>query len=258
MDRPLPDALARFDLDGRVALVTGASSGVGEAVARGLAGAGARVAVVARRQERLAALAEEIGGLAIACDLLDVERIPQLVADVAGGLGGPEILVNAAGAPAGIRPAEDESIDGVVQTLTLNLVAPMCLSREVLPHMVAAGGGSIVHVSSMSGRVGIPGIPQASYAASKAGLSGLTVELAVQWARHAIRVNSVAPGFFRSELTEAMYDDEHSLAWLRRNTPLPFDGTADDVVGAVLWLASDAGRYVTGQTIVVDGGWTAR
>ena len=124
--------------------------------------------------------------------------------------------------------------------------------------MRAAGRGAIVNVSSISGQVGIPGIPQASYAAAKAGLSGLTSELAVQWARHAIRVNTVAPGFFRSEITEGMYDDERSRAWLRRNTPLPNDGTVDDFVGAVLWLATDAGRFVTGQTIVVDGGWTAR
>ena len=124
--------------------------------------------------------------------------------------------------------------------------------------MAAAGRGAIVHVSSISGQVGMPGIPQASYAASKAGLSGLTSELAVQWARHSIRVNTLAPGFFRSEITEPLYTTERGQAWLRRNTPLPTEGTVDDFVGAVLWLVSDAGRYVTGQTIVVDGGWTAR
>ena len=124
--------------------------------------------------------------------------------------------------------------------------------------MVAAGRGAIVNISSISGLVGIPGIPQASYAATKAGLSGLTAELAVQWGRHSIRVNTVAPGFFRSEITESLYDDERGGAWLRRNTPLPYEGRAEDLVGAVLWLVSDAGRYVTGQTIVVDGGWTAR
>jgi NAD(P)-dependent dehydrogenase (short-subunit alcohol dehydrogenase family) len=113
-------------------------------------------------------------------------------------------------------------------------------------------------VSSIGGLVGVPGIPQASYAASKAGLSGLTVELAVQWARHSIRVNTVAPGFFKSEMTELLYESERRHDWLRRNTPLPFDGAADDIVGAVMWLVSDAGRYVTGQTIVVDGGWTAK
>ena len=116
----------------------------------------------------------------------------------------------------------------------------------------------MINVSSISGIVGIPGIPQASYAASKAGLSGLTVELAVQWAADRIRVNTVAPGFFRSEITEPLYDGERGQAWLQRNTPLPDEGTPDDLVGAVLWLAGDAGRYVTGQTIVVDGGWTAR
>jgi hypothetical protein len=106
--------------------------------------------------------------------------------------------------------------------------------------------------------VGVPGIPQASYAASKLALSGLGAELAVQWARHSVRVNTLAPGFFRSEITEPMYGDERSLAWLARNTPLASTGTVDDLLGAVAWLVSDAGRYVTGQTIVVDGGWTAR
>ena len=247
-----------FELDERVALVTGASSGLGAAVARALAAAGARVAVAARREDRLAALAAEVGGVAVACDLLDPDRLDALVPEVAERLGGPEILVNVAGGFAGACPAEDEPRDRVTETLDLNLVAPFRLCQAVFPHMVAAGRGAIVNVSSISGQVGVPGIPQASYAAAKAGLSGLTSELAVQWARHGIRVNTVAPGFFRSEITESLYDDERSHAWLRRNTPLPYDAEASDIVGAVLWLAGDAGRYVTGQTIVVDGGWTAR
>jgi NAD(P)-dependent dehydrogenase (short-subunit alcohol dehydrogenase family) len=256
--RGVPEALRRFDLTGRVAVVTGASSGLGEGLARALASAGARVAVVARRQDRLAKLADEIGGAAIGCDLLDLAQIAQIVPQVAAELGGPEILVNAAGNIFSYEPAEREPLEAIRQTLDLNLIAPFLLCQEVFPHMVAAGRGSIVQVSSISGRVGIPGIPQASYAASKLGLSGLTAELAVQWARHSIRVNTVAPGFFRSEITGGMYTDERTRAWLRRNTPLPADGTADDFAGAVLWLVSDAGRYVTGQTIVVDGGWTAR
>jgi NAD(P)-dependent dehydrogenase (short-subunit alcohol dehydrogenase family) len=247
-----------FDLAGRVAVVTGASSGLGAAVARALAAAGARVAVVARRRERLEPLAGEVGGLAVACDLVHAAALDALVPEVAERLGGPEILVNAAGAILGVQPAEDEPVDVVRGTLELNLVAPFRLAQAVHPHMVAAGRGAIVNVSSISGLVGIPGIPQASYAASKAGLSGLTSELAVQWARHRIRVNTVAPGFFRSEITDDMYEDERSQAWLRRNTPLPVEGRAEDVVGAVLWLVSDAGRYTTGQTIAVDGGWTAR
>jgi NAD(P)-dependent dehydrogenase (short-subunit alcohol dehydrogenase family) len=248
-----------FALDGAVVLVTGGSSGLGAALARTLADRGARVAVVARRKDRLEALAEEVGGAAFACDLLDADALDGLVPRVVEALGPPTVLVNAAGAIAAVHPAEEEPLDDVRRTIELNLVAPFRLSQAVFPHLVAAGGGAIVNISSISGRVGIPGIPQASYAASKAGLSGLTTELAVQWARHRIRVNTVAPGFFRSEITaEELFDDERGSAWLRRNTPLPDEGRAEDVVGAVLWLVSDAGRYTTGQTIVVDGGWTAR
>jgi NAD(P)-dependent dehydrogenase (short-subunit alcohol dehydrogenase family) len=247
-----------FDLSGRVALVTGASSGLGAGVARGLASAGARVALVARRVDRLAELAEEIGGLAIGCDLLDLAGIGSVVPRIAESLGGPEILVNVAGNLFSSEPAEREPLEAIRQTLDLNLIAPYRLAQEVFPHMLAAGRGSIVNISSISGHVGVPGVPQASYAASKLGLSGLTAELAVQWGRHGIRVNTVAPGFFRSEITDGMYSDERSLAWLRKNTPLPYSASAEDFVGAVLWLVSDAGRYVTGQTVVVDGGWTAR
>jgi len=247
-----------FDLDGRVAIVTGASSGLGAGLARALAAVGARVAVVARRLDRLEPLADEIGGVAIEGDLLDLDHLSSVVPRVVEAMGGPEILVNAAGHLVGPAPAEDETLDAIRRTLDLNLVAPFRLAQEVFPHMVAAGRGAIVNVSSVSGHVGVPGIPQASYAASKLGLSGLTTELAVQWARHSIRVNALAPGFFRSEITEELYADERSLAWLVRNTPLPMHGSVDDLVGAVLWLVSDAGRYVTGQTIVVDGGWTAR
>jgi NAD(P)-dependent dehydrogenase (short-subunit alcohol dehydrogenase family) len=258
MNSDIPAALRRFEVSGRVAIVTGASSGLGKGLARTLASAGARVAVVARRYDRLAGLANEIGGLAVGCDLLDSAQVSNVVPKVTAQLGGPEILVNAAGNIFTSESAEHEPLDAIRQTLELNLVAPFLLSQAVFPHMVAAGRGSIVNVSSISGRVGVPGVPQASYAASKMGLSGLTAELAVQWARHSIRVNTLAPGFFRSEITGVLYDEERSRAWLRRNTPLPADGTVDDFAGAVLWLVSDAGRYVTGQTIVVDGGWTAR
>ncbi len=253
-----PDPAGLFALDGAVAIVTGASSGLGAAVARTLAGAGASVALVARRRDRLDALAGEIGGLAVAADLLDDAAVDAVVPEVAERLGRPTILVNAAGHIVDRSRAEDETAEAIRRTLDLNLVAPMRLSQAMFPHLVEAGGGAIVHISSISGQVGIPSIPQASYAASKAGLSGLTRELAVQWARHRIRVNTVAPGFFRSEITEDLYVTEKGRAWLDRSTLLPGDGRAEDVVGAVLWLVSPAGHYTTGQTIVVDGGWTAR
>jgi NAD(P)-dependent dehydrogenase (short-subunit alcohol dehydrogenase family) len=248
----------QFSLEGRVAIVTGASSGLGEGVARALAQAGARVAIVARRLERLKRLADEIGGLPISCDLSDPNQLDAVVPQVHAELGVPEILVNAAGDRLTQAAAEAEPLDAIWQTLGLNLVAPFRLSQAVFPHMVAAGRGSIVFVSSISGHVGVPSIPQASYAASKLGLSGLARELAVQWAKHSIRVNTLAPGFFRSEITTPLYEDEKGHAYLRRGTLLPYDGTVDDLTGAVLWLASDAGRYITGQTIVVDGGWTVK
>jgi NAD(P)-dependent dehydrogenase (short-subunit alcohol dehydrogenase family) len=252
----LPDPFRLFDLTGRVAVVTGASSGLGEGVARALAGAGAKVAVVARRYERLASLADGIGGLAVASDLLDLERLGDIVPQVVDGLGRPEILVNAAGHVFTQARAEDEPLEAILQTVNLNLVAAYRLAQEVHPHMVAVGRGSIVNVSSIAGHVGIPAIPNAAYAASKHGLSGLTADLAAEWARQSIRVNTIAPGYFRSEITESLYEDEKGDAWLQRNTPLPYHGRVEDFVGAVLWLASDAGRYVTGQTIVIDGGWT--
>lgn len=257
-DTPPPDPFAAFRLDGRVALVTGASSGLGEAVARALAGAGATVAVAARRLDRLQAVAADTGGAAFPCDLLDDDAVDALVPAVVDRLGPPTVLVNAAGGIAGGVRAEDESAAHVRAALELNLVAPFRLAQAVHPHMVEAGGGSIVHVSSISGRVGVPGIPQASYAAAKSGLSGLTTELAAQWSKDSVRVNTLAPGFFRSEITASLYDSDDGRRWLRRNTLLPYDAEADDLLGAVLWLTSDASRFVTGQTIVVDGGWTAR
>lgn len=254
----MSSALERFTLDGRVAIVAGASSGLGEGIARALAEAGARVAVVARREDRLKQLADQIGGHPVPCDLLDMTALAGIVPKVAAALGPPEILVNAAGHYFSREGAETEPLDAIRRTLDLNLIAPFRLAQDVFPHMAAAGRGSIINISSISGQVGIPGIPQASYAASKLGLSGLTAELAVQWARHRIRVNTIAPGFFRSELTDVMYTDERMTGWLRRNTPLPMNGGVEDFLGAVLWLAGDAGRYVTGQTITIDGGWTAR
>jgi len=258
MSAAVSDPFAAFRLDGRVAIVTGASSGLGQAIARALAGAGAQVAAVARRRERLDALVREVGGAAFTCDLLDDAAIQSVVPAIAEALGPPEILVNAAGGIDGIHKAEVDPLDSIQRTIQLDLVAPYRLAQAVYPHMRTVGRGSIVNISSISGHVGVQGIPQASYAAAKTGLSGLTRELAVQWARHSIRVNTVAPGFFRSEITAESYDDPAQVEWLRSRTPLPIDGTPEDCVGAVQWLVSDAGRYTTGQTIIVDGGWTVR
>ena len=224
-ERASPDSASPdspFRLDGQVAVVTGASSGLGEAAARALAGAGATVAVVARRGDRIAALAREIGGHAVTADLTDDDAVASLIPNVASATAARRRSWSTPRATSRAGATRrDEKPDAIRATLELNLVTPFRLAQQAFPHMAAAGRGSVINVSSISGQVGIPGIPQASYAASKAGLSGLTVELAVQWARHGIRVNTIAPGFFRSEITGGLYDDERSAAWLRRNTPLP-------------------------------------
>jgi NAD(P)-dependent dehydrogenase (short-subunit alcohol dehydrogenase family) len=124
--------------------------------------------------------------------------------------------------------------------------------------MLAAGSGSVVNVASILGLVASGQIPQASYAASKGAVVNLTRELAVQWARRGVRVNAIAPGWFLSEMTEEMFGDEASQRWIARNTPMGRSGTEDELDGALLFLASDASSYVTGQTVAVDGGWTAR
>jgi NAD(P)-dependent dehydrogenase (short-subunit alcohol dehydrogenase family) len=245
-----------FDLTDRVAVVTGASSGLGAEVARALASTGARVALVARRADRLSALANDIGAVPLPCDLLEEGQLTGLIDRVTDELGPPDILINNAGDIFSRDPAETEPVEAIRRTLELNLIVPFRLSQAVFPHMASKGRGAILHVSSISGHVGVPGVPQASYAASKLGLSGLTTELAVQWGKHGIRVNCLAPGFFRSEINSHLYEDDDFRGWLLRNTPLSPAAGFDDFTGAILWLVSDASRHVTGQTVKVDGGWT--
>ncbi|MGB2757813.1 MAG: SDR family oxidoreductase, partial [Acidimicrobiia bacterium] len=142
--------------------------------------------------------------------------------------------------------------------LELNLVAPYDLSRFAAPIMIEHGGGSIVNIASLWGLIGIGKIPDASYAASKGGLVNLTRELAAQWANRGVRVNAIAPGWFRSEMTQAtMFDDERGRSWVNRMTPMARAGKEHELDGALLLLASDASSFVTGITLPVDGGWTA-
>lgn len=248
-----------FSMDGRIAIVTGASSGLGEQLTRTLACAGARVVAAARRVDRLEKLAADISGVVpIACDITAESELRSLVSTTRRELGPVDVLVNNAGIVGDIVAAHEEDPAMFRQVLDVNLAAPARLASLVFPDMRRKGAGSVINISSISGLVGIGKLPQAAYVASKAGLVGLTRELALQWARHGVRVNAIAAGYFQSDMTKQLYADAKLGEWVDRNTPLPHRGAPRDFAGALLLLASDAGSYITGHTLVVDGGWTAR
>ncbi|MCX7619580.1 MAG: glucose 1-dehydrogenase [Acidimicrobiales bacterium] len=247
-----------FGLHGRVAIVTGASSGLGARFARVLDAAGATVVLAARRQELLEQLATELErAVPVVCDVTwgpDRAAVVQAALDVNGRI---DILVNNAGIGEPI-PAEDEPLEHFEHVVDVNLNSLFALTQLVGREMIAVGRGSIVNIASILGLVASAPIKQASYAASKGAVVNLTRELAVQWARKGVRVNAIAPGWFPSEMTTAMFEDEASNAYLRRNAPMGRGGAEHELDGALLFLASDASSYVTGHTLVVDGGWTAR
>ena len=249
-----------FSLDGRVAVVTGASSGLGERFARVLHDAGASVVVAARRTERLDALAADLGDdrvLVVPCDVAIDEDCERLITATTDRFGRLDILVNNAGI-GGPVAAEDEERDAFRRTVDVNLNSVFVLSQLAGRAMIAAGSGTIVNVASVLGLVASAPIKQASYCATKGAVISLTRELGCQWARKGLRVNALAPGWFPSEMTTLMFEDESANAFMKRNCPMARAGEPDELDGALLFLASDASSYMTGQTLVIDGGWTAR
>ena len=248
--------LDRFSLEGKVAIVTGASSGLGVAFAKGLAEAGADVALGARRVEKLEdtrSLVEGIGRRAIAvrADVSDPDSCQGLVDATMKDLGRVDILVNNAGVGTAV-PASKESPDDFRQVIEVNLNGCYWMAQRVAP--VMEPGSSIINISSVLGLT-TGGLPQAAYSASKAGLIGLTRDLAQQWTgRKGIRVNALAPGWFASEMSDQLGED-HMQRQVKRIIAGRI-GDPEELAAALVFLASDAGGYVTGQTLAVDGGFT--
>src|SRR4051812_29456276 len=250
--------MATGPLDGRVAIVTGASSGLGARFAAVLADAGAQVVACARRIERLEALAAARPGITpIRCDVVEPADRTRLVEAALALDGRIDICVNNAGIASG-GPDHQTTVETFSAVMRVNVEAVFALTQAVGAHMVARGSGSVINVSSMFGVVASTPVPDAPYVASKSALNGLTRELANQWAPHGVRVNAIAPGWFSTELNSELLEDERSRRWLERQCPMGRPGREDELDGVLLFLASDASSYCTGQVIAVDGGWTIR
>ena len=253
----MDDPRTLFDLTGRVACITGASSGLGRQVARTLAAAGARVVGVARRGDALAQMQAEIGedAEAVIADVADRAGIGGLVQVINSKFGAPDILVHAAGV--NTREAADEvTPDGWDATLALNLSAPFFLSQAMVPEMKKKGWGRIVNFASLQTTRAFPG--GIAYGATKAGIAQLTRAMAEAWSPFGITANAIGPGFFPTELTGPVFANEELAAKNAAQTCIGRNGTMEDMDGPLLFLCSDASAYVTGQILMVDGGFTAK
>ncbi|XKE46435.1 SDR family oxidoreductase [Halomonas organivorans] len=249
-----------FELDGRVALVTGGSSGLGRAMAEALAAAGARVVVAARRREALEASVAAIEGeggqaAALVADLADPAALEDVAQRAVESFGPVTILVNAAGVNLR-QPIEEVDLASWQLTLQLHLGTPFFLSRALVPGMREAGYGRIINLASLQSRRAFP--DSAPYGAGKGGIVQLTRAMAEAWSRHGINANAIAPGFFPTELTAPVFEDPASAEALAARTAVGRNGTLADIAGPTVFLASPAAGYVTGQTLYVDGGFTAK
>jgi NAD(P)-dependent dehydrogenase (short-subunit alcohol dehydrogenase family) len=252
------EPLAPFRLDGKAVILTGASSGLGNRFARLLAAAGADVVVAARRVDRLERLvAEHPRMVAVPVDMTAAGVARRLVDAAVDAFGQVDVVVNNAGISR-VLPALDDDVDDFRAELEINLVAPYELARAAARWMIDAGRpGSVINIGSVLGHGGGGRLKVPGYAAAKGGLHNLTRELASQWARRDVRVNAIAPGWFETEMNTDMFGTDGGMSYIVDNTPMGRPGLEGELDGALLFLASSASTYVTGQILYVDGGWTA-
>ena len=253
-----------FDLKGRVAMVTGGSSGIGRAIASALAAAGAAVihAALEAEEKALQEAVAEVEGLGakaayVTCDVSRLDDLSAAVEQTSSFFGPPDILVNAAGV--NLREPWDEvSENSWNKTIAINLTAPFFLARLLIPAMQEKGWGKIVNIASLQSRRAFPN--SAPYGASKGGVMQLTRAMAEAWSGNmsGITCNAIAPGFFRTGLTQPLYEDQKVIDALARQTIIGRNGEMEDLSGLAIFLASRASDYITGQTIFLDGGWSAK
>ncbi len=249
-----------FSLKGRVALVTGASRGIGRAIALGMARAGADVGLAARSEADLESVAKAIAdmgrrSIVIPTDVRDRTQIEQMVQRCLQELGRLDVLVNNAGGFNFLSPVVDVRPEGWDKILNLNLSSVFHATQLAARHMLGSGGGSIINMASAAGLQGVPFL--SFYSAAKAGVKMLTQATAKELAESNVRVNAIAPGFVATQLTESATSDPATLEMLQSRIPMKRLGETEEIVGAAIFLASDAAAYVTGTTLVVDGGATA-
>lgn len=251
----------RFDLTGRIALVTGSSRGIGRAIAAGLAEAGATVVLNGLDPERLeqmhAAFAVAYGDARVASrafDVTDAAATAEGIASIEREIGPLAILVNNAGVQHR-EPMLDLDVADWERVLRVNLTSAFLVGREAARHMIPRGTGKIINVASVQADLARPTI--APYTASKGGIRNLTRAMTAEWAAHGLQINAIAPGYIHTEMTQNLVDDETFNSWILGRTPAHRWGSVEDLVGPAVWLASDGSNFVNGQVVFIDGGMTA-